>query len=41
MEFKRDAQLDTSEVEGVRESGGRMSSVPGGGLAVGGVLQDL
>ncbi len=36
MEFKRDAQLDTSEVEDVRGSGWRMSSVPGGGLAVGG-----
>ena len=35
MEFKDDAKLDTSEVEDVRGSG-RMSSVPGGGLAVGG-----
>jgi hypothetical protein len=31
VEFKDDAQLDTSEVEDVRGSG-RMSSVPGGGL---------
>ena len=35
VEFKDDAKLDTSEVEDVRGSG-RMSSVPGGGLAVGG-----
>ena len=35
MEFKDDAQLDTSEVEDVRGSG-RMSGIPGGGLTVGG-----
>ncbi len=36
MKFKDDAKLDTSEVEDVRGSGGRLSGVPGGGLAVGG-----
>ena len=35
VEFKDDAQLDTSEVEDVRGQG-RMGGIPGGGLAVGG-----
>jgi predicted metalloprotease len=35
MEFDDSAQLDTSQISDQR-SGGRMSSIPGGGLAVGG-----
>ena len=36
MGFKDDAELDTSQVEDVRGSTGRLGRVPGGGLAVGG-----
>ena len=36
MRFDENAQLDTSQVEDRRGRGGAMSSVPGGGLVVGG-----
>src|SRR5689334_15961736 len=36
MEFNKDAQLDTSQVEDRRGGGGRLGGVPGGGLAIGG-----
>jgi len=36
MEFNKDAQLDTSQVEDRRGGGGRLGGMPGGGLAIGG-----
>jgi hypothetical protein len=35
-DFRDDAELDTSQVEDVRGSTGRMGSIPGGGMTVGG-----
>jgi uncharacterized protein len=36
VEFKDDAELDTSQVEDLRGRGGGLSRIPGGGLSVGG-----
>jgi hypothetical protein len=36
MVFKDDSELDTSQVEDLRGTGGRLGRVPGGGLTVGG-----